>query len=308
MIDKDLNQQKVLTETFLRVDSNIFYCKFHVIQIFERKFKTWHPQIYSLLVQMIDASSEEAFNNLLIDFTALAQKATVKDSKLGKTVLDYFNDNWLNCLNMWVKFYKYPSCSHLNDTNNPIESINRVLKRFIPNAGSMFDCLRGIFDLLSDAKIKYFYNNFKYGKLTKYKGLTDQVIDKIYQIASKRASEILVNQYVLSSSMVYLTDKINENEYELRSKSNVSRITNNLTCSCAHFIDSGSLPCRHLFYLRAELELEVIESSMIPLCWTKHESDLESNLERPLPALICLVEAKPEPKLVCVFSDQLFNE
>jgi transposase-like protein len=135
MIDKDLNEQKVLSEAFQQ--ARIFYCKFHVIQIFKRKFERSSRELYEILVKMIDAATEDEFNKLLADFTPLASEVVIKDSKTAKTALEYFNDNWRNCVKMWVKCFKYPACTHMNDTNNPIESINNVLKLFIPNAGSM---------------------------------------------------------------------------------------------------------------------------------------------------------------------------
>jgi hypothetical protein len=66
----------------------------------------------------------------------------------------------------------------MNDTNNPIETINNVLKQFIPNAGSIIQCLKGIFDLVAYLENGYNHNNYKNGKLTKYQGMNDLTVDQ----------------------------------------------------------------------------------------------------------------------------------
>ena len=305
MIDKDLNEQKVLSEYFSH--ARIFYCKFHVIQIFKRKFEKTSKKLYDILIKMIDADTEDAFNRLLTEFTESAKDVIIKESKTAKTALEYFNDNWRNCLNMWVKFYKYPACTHMNDTNNPIESINNVLKLFIPNAGSMFQCLSGIFRLIEYLDNQYNYNNFLESKVTKYQGSSDETVDKILQYSSKHAASILIKQYILSKENSYEINTLDDNQHELVSDSaRTSIVTNCLRCNCPDFFASGMLPCRHLFYLRAKLELMIIEPSMIPTRW-----------QRAGPTVLChkndeyqlaLDDDEVKQDAICVVSSREYNK
>jgi hypothetical protein len=69
------------------------------------------------------ADSEQEFNKLLKEFRLL-----VKDNR---TAWDYFEKNWLNCVEKWVKFKRRGLPLNLQETNNPIETINKHLKAML---------------------------------------------------------------------------------------------------------------------------------------------------------------------------------
>lgn len=65
MIDKDLTEWNVLTKYL--PDADIFYCKFHCIQIFRRsiKNKELEPILTALLNCETEISFQESYNDLL---------------------------------------------------------------------------------------------------------------------------------------------------------------------------------------------------------------------------------------------------
>lgn len=138
-----------------------------MIQIFTRQFpnksdkkrtksRQTQPQsnstILSVLLAMIDAPTEGAYLALKSKFDSLTENSP--------DIRDYFTANWSNCLPMWVKAYKKGSITYLNDTNNPVETLNSTLKKHIKRASTMFNCLKGIFNCLADLKRKHNYNSY----------------------------------------------------------------------------------------------------------------------------------------------------
>ena len=62
--------------------------------------------------------------------------------------LSYFDKNWYACKDMWVYGYRLKLKIGNNNTNNRVESMNKLLKRFIKKKTKMSKCIKGILDFL----------------------------------------------------------------------------------------------------------------------------------------------------------------
>lgn len=110
-------------------------CVFHVAQAFEREITTIKRQItikqrntcLSILNKMMYCQSQNQYNllyNELLD-TRCAQ------------VIEYFNNNWHNITEQWVRFHITKHMMFGNATTNRVESLNQKLKAVIEKYSSL---------------------------------------------------------------------------------------------------------------------------------------------------------------------------
>lgn len=113
MTDKDLPERSVLREVF--PESNLYLCKFHVMQIFEKiitkskmnideKTRIW---LLNLSSKMANSASLNEYN---IYYTEFFKKASPE-------ARDYFKKNWNPIKQELVKAFS-SECSFCNFTNN----------------------------------------------------------------------------------------------------------------------------------------------------------------------------------------------
>ena len=132
MVDKDLTNINVLKQFF--PNAKILYCLFHVIKWLKGVISKLNFQEVDMknkvmveLKAMVWAASEEIYNTHYNNFTILCEEsALMLDTE--KPLLDYFNDNWHNCKEDWVVFYRRSIPTFGTNTNNHLESFNRNLK------------------------------------------------------------------------------------------------------------------------------------------------------------------------------------
>lgn len=75
-------------------------------------------------------------------------------------IREYYENNWANCLPMWARAYKHGTLTYLNDTNNPVETVNNVLKQYVPKTTTMLECLENIFKYLKSLRFSLGYKNY----------------------------------------------------------------------------------------------------------------------------------------------------
>ena len=54
---------------------------------------------------------------------------------------NYFVDNWLNCTEMWMQFYRQDLTIFATNTNNHKEAFNRRIKRSIKSHMHLSECI-----------------------------------------------------------------------------------------------------------------------------------------------------------------------
>ena len=132
MVDKDLTNINVLKEFF--PNAKILYCLFHVIKWLKGVISKLHFQEVDMknkvmveIKAMVWAASEEIYSEHYGNFQNLCEESNLMlDTE--KPLFDYFIDNWHNCKEDWVIFYRRFIPTFGTNTNNHLESFNRNLK------------------------------------------------------------------------------------------------------------------------------------------------------------------------------------
>lgn len=126
-----------------------------------------------------------------------------------------------------------------DDTNNPVETIHRVLKLDIKKGVSMFECLKGLWRYLNAVKSNTLYKNARDEMTvtivaTMAPSVDSVIVNEFYSIASEYAANLMVEQYVLSMNTPYTT-KVNENKVTVNTIATPwSIIVNALAISSQH--------------------------------------------------------------------------
>ena len=125
MIDKDLTEIAILREKLPA--AHIQICSFHVMKYFKSKVSkidrttsSERRDLLQLLRSILYSDSEDSYNE--------------KHERLQREFSffsEYYNNNWHNCRNMWVRCYQKKIMNFGNFTNNKIESHNEKLKQYL---------------------------------------------------------------------------------------------------------------------------------------------------------------------------------
>ena len=105
-----------------------------------------NKQLVDLLTNMMNAKNQSIYDANYTEFVLLASREQI----------DYFTENWENCLPKWVKYFRITN----SNTNKYVESINGKLKMNIKKNSRMSDCWLGIFRYLDKLKLKYYSNSY----------------------------------------------------------------------------------------------------------------------------------------------------
>ena len=144
-------------------------------------------------------------------------------------IKEYYESNWANCLPMWARAYKHGCLAYMNDTNNPVETVNNVLKQFVPKTTTTkktsliilslsatrcptrttWQCKLKLIQLrifLSLNNLLFYLQSLLVPKLvpTRIQGLDkDAVVNEIHDCSTQYAPSIMLAQYLLSKSSNY---------------------------------------------------------------------------------------------------------
>lgn len=195
-------------------------------------------------------------------------------NRLSKAFYEYFEKNWKNCEEMWIRSYRNELAILDTHTNNHIEVFNRTIKRFIKPSMHLSETI----ELLSKVNTQYAIRQSEY-MLKNLKSLTastikmNPVLEKLEKhvsfrgefffnlIWNKRVSKgmrILTDEMKLFELGYNVTESIPDKEYRVReyivcgctekSKNHLVKLDeskNSAHCDCTTF--SGfRLFCRHI--------------------------------------------------------------
>ena len=88
------------------------------------------------------------YTNLIANYLDDLKAYENKNKSIDNFIV-YFNKNWYECKDMWVYCYRRALTIGNNNTNNRVESMNRLLKKFIKYKSKMSKCLQGILNFLN---------------------------------------------------------------------------------------------------------------------------------------------------------------
>lgn len=180
-------------------------------------------------------------------------------------VLEYFNENWGNITDQWVRFKLTKHHMYGNDTNNRTESINQKIKAIIVKYSSLpifFDELMACIascriekdiaagEVLMRQRVN---TNYAYYDMQYYNLLTEYAFDLYHEEAEKH-------------QRVQFTD-IDERIAVFRYGREQLMATAN-TCDCI-FFTSMHLPCKHILAFRSQKEQCLYDPDICSQRWLK---------------------------------------
>ncbi len=142
MIDKDLKEDSAISKAF--PDARILNCFWHNEKTFKKVFT--NKLTFECVKTMMLTEDEDEFNNKLLEFKRLEAN--------NKKNLEYFESNWLNCIDKWAKFKRAGLPLNLQETNNPVEVINKQFKASSDRhaSSSLGKCFVSIMEFVSSSE------------------------------------------------------------------------------------------------------------------------------------------------------------
>ncbi|RNA01430.1 zinc finger SWIM domain-containing 1-like, partial [Brachionus plicatilis] len=241
-------------------NADIFFCKFHCVQTFNRKIK--NKELLPILDRLLNCDTVQQYQTAYDD---LMKSLDLRDNQ-------YLQDNWLceKYINMWIKYKRIGKITLDSDTNNSVETINRLLKEFIKKKTSLAKNVVGIFRMVEFLSKKYAEK--EWNQRTKIiidrSAKNDPFIEQIYRKFTPYAADIVKEAYNLANKAVYKIE-YNEPNAALISSKNSSTVydyLNNPQCDCFDF-GSTLLPCRHVIFIRKTSKVQIIVEKMINQRW-----------------------------------------
>lgn len=262
MGDKDITVRTTVMSLF---GVPMYICTFHTGQIFKREISTdklsinkqQRDTILNILQKIIYALNETEYISLYNELCSIAPK----------DVISYFDKNWHNCREFWVKGMMFAS-NFMNDTNNRTESLNSKIKLFCKKSNFFPDFVRDFIKFL--IHVHQNERNTKavesLSKVPAYEMSTDltsycEVLTKFaFQFVEKQFEFVkFVTRFDLIDSQILHTKSIT---------GAVKYHVTTLSCTCKIFLSMG-LPCRHILKLRQLLSLSSFDKNLIFERWTK---------------------------------------
>ena len=192
MIDKDLTEYNVLSKYIPNAD--IFFCKFHCVQTFNRKIK--NKELLPILNRLLNCDTAEQFQTANDD---LMKSVDLRDYQ-------YLQDNWLceKFINMWIKYKRIGKITLDSDTNNSVETINNLLKEFIKKKTTLAKNVVGIFKMVEFLSKKYAEKdwNQRTKVIIDRSVKNDPFIEQIYKQFTPYAADIVKEAYNLANKAV----------------------------------------------------------------------------------------------------------
>ena len=246
LTDKDMVERNVIKQEMPQ--ANLGICLFHVLRTFKREVTVEKMKItqaqrdasLEMVQRLAYASTAEEYKRL---YDGLCENCPL-------TVKDYYNKNWHQIKEEWVKCYRNVNVNLGNTTTNRVESLNAKIK----SVCSRFATLHQFFkDFIAMLKVLREEN--------KHKNILDSTC------VPTQSRKILPDEY--ARCLTTYAFRIVENEAKLaESLQTLNDSVTSETCSCATFV-SMKLPCRHIFKFRNMHQISLFDEALFAIRWTK---------------------------------------
>ena len=254
MGDKDLSQRGILARCFPLAALQI--CLFHTFRSFHREITTEKMGITSgqrnlsleLLQQLAYCTSTEKYQDIYSRFCEC----------VPFTVLEYFNKNWHPIKEQWTMGMKYNSGNFLNTTNNRLESLNAKLKSVVSKYSSLEAFIENFFLIIRVLRAE---RDHKAALVVQkvpviYHSTNEKFLVKYLEYLTEYAFKFVKKQTELKDKVIITCSRQNGHDrYEAKTHDGIVNVTST-NCDCVSHI-SMKLPCKHIFALRAILELDL---------------------------------------------------
>ncbi|OXU16629.1 hypothetical protein TSAR_009246 [Trichomalopsis sarcophagae] len=213
--------------------------------------------LLEIIRKMIYSYSECRYNELYSEFCEIA----------SKEVRTYFDHNWHNCKNEWVRGFMnfYNFC---NETNNRTESLNQKIKLFCDKNQCLADFVSHFLEFIvhihqyeRDVEI---IRNFD--RRPAY--LLSDDLTAYFNYLSNYAFRFIEDQ-IDRMKFVENIHFVNKQVALLKSNSGNTKYTvSPILCTCKVFLSMG-LPCRHIFKVRLHLSMTLFDENLVNRRWSK---------------------------------------
>ena len=261
MADKDISERDVIKQCL--PNASVVICLFHALRSFRREITCEKMGISSgqrmfcleMIQRMAHATSETEYSQLYEQFRQDAPREVVL----------YFSDHWHTIKNEWVLGLKFGGGSFLNSTNNRLESINGKLKQVINKHSSLEDFVKNFFVILNTLRIERDHKAaIMFQKVQVQPFPVNSPESEYSKLLTPYAADFVIKQIRLADKVKEITQA--EEEWTVET-SQGQKVVNLSRCSCI-FQTSMTLPCRHMFALRKQLQLPLFDPSICNKRWT----------------------------------------
>lgn len=241
--DKDFSERNALSEVFPK--AKLLLCFFHTLKTFKSKVTCSNmglsgeerkeaPRILQNIAYASDEIEYEKYYALLLN---------MKNDELS----NYFQTNWHPIRYEWVRgFIKSERTFNITTTNN-LESLNAKIKQVVVRNSDLFSFFK---DLIA-------------------------CLDSIHSEQKQRAINLVLKQstsYVEGSGEKFYESRLTpyawklvEEELKAACKLQFCFEANaEINCCECTFYKNASLPCRHIFFKRRELEIPITCDTLVP--------------------------------------------
>ena len=209
IIDKDLTNVDVIRNYF--ENAKILLCSFHVLKylksyIHKLEVPIDQRKIIMNAVRSILYSKNETEMSDQIQIIKSASKST--------NFIDYFEKNWMSCVEMWVIKYRNNTMTFGYNTNNHIESYNRQLKRVIKSSMHMSETIQL---LMEKADNLYYSESCNYLSLkTRIESEGDcELVKHYHQNLTKHAIKLINEQNKVLLTNNYIIEEKTDNVWRV---------------------------------------------------------------------------------------------
>ena len=242
MVDKDISVINALKCKL--PNANVLLCKFHVMKYFKKKVSDLdckHKERQELgehLHKLIDSRDKEHYD-------ALYEKL----QSFSPEFVNYFNENWHTCQELWVLHFRASLRTHGNNTNNKIESHNQKLKNYVSKHMNLPQAIENLDKFLDDTYSRSAFTRYANLKTKIDARNTEKDVIKYSLLCNSKAFQIVNDEYRILDSMKFEIEEVNDAykvKYNVKSMSFAITVSKSMTeCSCLTFCNFG-LPCRHI--------------------------------------------------------------
>ena len=195
----------------------------------------------------------------------LAETKTEFEAKLSD-FRESEKENWLNCVPKWAKYERVNLPLNLQETNNPVEVVNKQFKGFSNKhaSNSIAVCCDSIFKYVRSTEINIEQEQISQNNKTTVPYNSCPIIKEFHSLVSSCMAQWLASQY-LARSRPYEITELNET-FTIKLSARVYQISNlredYVSCTCyAHL--SLNMPCRHIFFARNYYTLPLFNAGMV---------------------------------------------
>lgn len=119
--------------------------------------------------------------------------------------MEYFQNNWLNCKEKWVRYARLDLPLALQETNNPVEVVNKQIKSFSQKGAkhTLGSCIENILDYILYTEFKRKSEYINSTSSTVRPQYDDPVCKDIFELLPGRIAYWVAGQYISSKKAIF---------------------------------------------------------------------------------------------------------